>query len=225
MITRVDTPLTVVASSSAEPAEGAGEAPRRRGRPRRGEPAFPEDQVDALLVYGETALHAKTGSPCQRFPSIREVARRFGVSHTAISEYSRRKNCIQRREELQARIRAKADRQLADIRANAVVITQDDMAKVVSQVFAAFVENLEAKRIRFDTVRDLAVILELHQNLYKTAASEAEAPAGLSLEDLQSTHRGVLAQPASPEVRGDERDASSPPAAGSTFVGKGTGKL
>jgi hypothetical protein len=184
----------------------------RRGRPRGGEPAFPEDEVDALLVYGEAAVHAMTGMPCQRYPSSREIASRFGVSHTTIADYAKRKNCLRRRQELTARVRAKADQQLAEVRAKAVVVTNEDFGNLISEAFVAFAENLREKKIRFDSVRDLSELFRMHQAFNTRTAGDAAAVGGLSLEALQSKHREALADRAPPEARGEVLYPANPPA-------------
>src|SRR5206468_1929119 len=68
---------------------------RKRGRPRRADaPVVPWDQVDRLLVFGEPARDPRTGQEGVKFPSLAELAKRFGVSRNLIWRYADRSQCF-----------------------------------------------------------------------------------------------------------------------------------
>jgi hypothetical protein len=69
----------------------------RFGRPKKSEgPRFPRDEVDRLLVRGEE-VQGEEGGAERRFPSIREIARRYGVAPSLIAGYAKAHDCKNRR--------------------------------------------------------------------------------------------------------------------------------
>jgi hypothetical protein len=86
----------------AAAADDAEPAKRKRGRPPKGDPAgVPYAQVDRLLVYGEQTV-APDGMILVRYPSYRELARRFDVDHTVITRFAQRNKCLSRRQAVAA---------------------------------------------------------------------------------------------------------------------------
>ncbi|MFB1485133.1 AT hook motif domain protein [Corallococcus sp. RDP092CA] len=75
---------------------------KKLGRPTKAEgPRFPTDTVDRLLVEGEEVPSSR-GYVKRRFPSLRELAKRFGVAHSAIARYAEHHDCLGRRRHLLA---------------------------------------------------------------------------------------------------------------------------
>lgn len=75
---------------------------KKLGRPTKAEgPRFPPDTVDRLLVEGEEVPTSR-GHVKRRFPSLRELAQRFGVAHSAIARYAEHHDCLGRRKRLLA---------------------------------------------------------------------------------------------------------------------------
>ncbi|MCP3852704.1 MAG: hypothetical protein GY694_21125, partial [Gammaproteobacteria bacterium] len=71
---------------------------RKPGRPSQGEkPDVAWDQVDHLLVHGESLEEKESSLGCINYPSYRDLGQRFGVSHSLIAKYSQDHNCMQRR--------------------------------------------------------------------------------------------------------------------------------
>ena len=57
-------------------------AGRKTGRPpKRDGPKVPYDEIDKLLVHGEV-VEAESGGTTTTYPSYRELARRYGCSHS-----------------------------------------------------------------------------------------------------------------------------------------------
>ncbi|WP_254626357.1 AT hook motif domain protein [Myxococcus sp. CA039A] len=76
--------------------------PKKLGRPTKAEgPRLPHDEVDRLLVEGEEVPTTR-GRVKRRFPSLRELAERFGVAHSAVAKYAQQHDCLGRRKRLLA---------------------------------------------------------------------------------------------------------------------------
>ncbi|WP_338869352.1 AT hook motif domain protein [Myxococcus stipitatus] len=75
---------------------------KKLGRPTKAEgPRLPHDEVDRLLVEGEEVPSTR-GRVKRRFPSLRELAERFGVAHSAVARYAQQHDCLGRRKRLLA---------------------------------------------------------------------------------------------------------------------------
>jgi len=75
---------------------------KKLGRPTKAEgPRLPHDKVDKLLVEGEEVPTTR-GRVKRRFPSLRELAERFGVAHSAVARYAQQHDCLGRRKRLLA---------------------------------------------------------------------------------------------------------------------------
>ncbi|WP_434345710.1 AT hook motif domain protein [Myxococcus virescens] len=73
---------------------------KKLGRPTKAEgPRLPHDEVDRLLVEGEEVPTTR-GRVKRRFPSLRELAERFGVAHSAVARYAQQHDCLGRRKRL-----------------------------------------------------------------------------------------------------------------------------
>jgi hypothetical protein len=115
---------------------------RKRGRPRGGRgPIVPWQEADRLLVFGEVAIDEMTGRHEVRYPSYRELARRYGVSVSLIATYASKHQCIKRRHENCARARMQFEELLRKKRAEARTISivdaialVDDYMRVLEEV-------------------------------------------------------------------------------------------
>ncbi|NVJ27317.1 AT hook motif domain protein [Myxococcus sp. AM011] len=75
---------------------------KKLGRPTKAEgPRLPHDEVDRLLVEGEEVPTTR-GRVKRRFPSLRELAERIGVAHSAVARYAQQHDCLGRRKRLLA---------------------------------------------------------------------------------------------------------------------------
>ncbi|MCY1036196.1 AT hook motif domain protein [Corallococcus sp. BB11-1] len=75
---------------------------KKLGRPTKAEgPRLPHAEVDKLLVEGEEVPTTR-GRVKRRFPSLREVAQRFGVAHSSVAKYAQQHDCLGRRKRLLA---------------------------------------------------------------------------------------------------------------------------
>jgi hypothetical protein len=93
---------------------------RKMGRPRNADrPVIPWEEVDRLLVFGETVRDEETGREDVRYPSLRELGRRYGVSGALIGRYSVQHRCMERREENSARERISFEQKVVEKLADA----------------------------------------------------------------------------------------------------------
>jgi len=166
----------------------------RKGRPRKSEgPSFPIEQVDQLLVHGELVIVTEGKPPETRFPSMRELARRFEVSHTVIAEYAKQHNCILRRRQAKQRVQELADTKLIELRAEVLAVTRDDQLRIIDRYLVAFEEALKDGRVRIDNPTDYNTMCRLKLLLLGEADSRQEHDHGMpTLEELQARHQAML---------------------------------
>ena len=165
---------------------------RPAGRPRKVDgPRVPYDQLDALLVHGES-LPSEAGGTALSFPSYRELARRFGCSHSLIATYSRKRNCLRRRKEAQARVLVKTDQKLVELRATALALSRDEELQIIDEYLASFGKAVSEGRVRFDDPAHFDRFCRLKEYLQGGADSRQEIHAALSLQDLQTRHARML---------------------------------
>jgi hypothetical protein len=184
---------------------------RQNGRPRKADgPRVPYDQVDRLLVHGEVVPTEDGQNTAVVYPSNRDLARRYGCSHSVIAVYSKKHDCIRRRKEAQLRVSVKAEQKIIELRATALALSKDDALRMIDSYLLGFQEALTEKRVRFDTPTDFNTMLRLKEFILGGADSRQEIHAALSLEDIQARHQRMLraAQQTTPEERGQVLDVT-----------------
>lgn len=185
------------------------DAETKTGRPRKVDgPKVPYDEIDRLLVHGEV-VEAESGGTTVVYPSYRKLADRYGCSHSLIAQYSKKHDCIRRRKDAKARVVAKAEQKIVELRANAIAVSKDDALSIIDAYLAGFGEAIEEGRVRFDNPTDFNTMLRLKEFILGGADSRQEIHAALSLEDIQARHQRMLrvAREASNEERGEVIDA------------------
>jgi hypothetical protein len=212
-----------VAPRTAPPEAPAAEVPAVPPRtfPRRA-PDEPVDtnQLDQWLVHGETVPIQGASGVAIVYPSIAEITRRLGISRHDVMVYSREHDCERRRAEAEARVRAKVDQQLVELRAEAMVVTREKAIAICDEFAIQFYTALKDGRVRVDSVGDFNLITRLRSFLEGGADQRTELLGGLTLDDLRTRHAEFLA-----DRRGDSAatvgvvdaelvdDAETPPAA------------
>jgi hypothetical protein len=164
--------------------------PRRAGRPRKGDaPLIDYDQLDKLLVYGELAPTDDGSGTTTVFPSYRQLAERFGVSHAVISDYAKKHNCMKRRERARLRTELRVEEKMIEARAEAITVTKDRELAIIDAYLLGFERALTEGRVRFDNPTDYNTMARLKEFLLGGADSRPEVHAALSLDALQGRHR------------------------------------
>ncbi|MFZ5786914.1 MAG: hypothetical protein ACOY3Y_10775 [Acidobacteriota bacterium] len=179
---------------------------RPRGRPKRVDaPIVPWDDVDRLLVHGETVKDEETGQKSTSFPSLSELGKRYGVSKNRIWQYASKHKCLERRKESEAREQIRYDRIVSARRAEARALATSDVVRVVDAYIVGFEQALEEGKVRFDSPADLDRMVRLKELLLGNADSRQELQGGITLEAIQARHQRVRAQVdrLTPEVSGE----------------------
>jgi len=179
---------------------------KKGGRPRKADgPKVNYQQLDRLLVFGEL-VESGHSEPAVVFPSYRVLAKRFGVSHSVVSDYAKKHDCQRRRATNQARVEARTDDKLVELRSTALAVSKEQTVQVLDRFIIEFEKAMDEGRVRADSPGDLNTVVRLKEFLLGGADSRQEVHAALSLEDLQARHREMLkALEASSEAeRGDE---------------------
>jgi len=168
---------------------------RQPGRPRRGEsPLVPWNEVDRLLVFGETVTDEATGKSVQRFPTFREIGERYSVSKSLVGKYAAKHNCLKRREENRVREQLQYEKEVVKKRAKARALSTDDAVRIIDDYLQRFEEALEEGRVRFDSPADFNTMLRLKEFVEGRADSRQEIQGMLTLEEIQARHRRLRDQ-------------------------------
>ena len=110
---------------------------------------MPWNEVDELLVHGE-----KDEQGSIRFPSFRNLSKRYGVSHSSIAKYAKRHNCLLRRADSEKRKQTLSDFKLSELRAGESALQRDDMLRAIERFLIKFEQALVEDRVRCDNPTD-----------------------------------------------------------------------
>lgn len=186
--------------------DSKGNSGRKNGRPAKGDaPRVPYDELERILVFGEVVTCEDGESTTVHYPSYRDLARRYNVSNSLISVFSKKHNCMRRRQDAQSRISAKADQKLVEIRSTALALSKDDELRIIDSYLAGFEKALAEDRVRFDNPSDFNTMVRLKEFVQGGADSRQEIHAALSLEDIQARHKRMMkdVEATSAKERGD----------------------
>lgn len=157
---------------------------KKLGRPRKADPQRVDyHQLDTLLVMGEMRVDAERG-PVTEYPSYRELAKRFGISHSLVAAYSSRHNCLRRREAASEKIRKVTDEKVIARRGTALAEAKERILAIIDRFLEEFGKALEEGRVRVDSVADLNIMVRLREFLQGGPDSRQEVRGMPSLEEL-----------------------------------------
>jgi hypothetical protein len=180
---------------------------KKTGRPKKADPPrVAYHELDRLLVFGELVDDGTGRGPATVFPSYRDLAKRYGVSHSVIAAYSSRHDCLRRREAAVQRVDARADDKLVELRATTLAEAKARVIETVDRFLSDFEQALREGRVRVDSVSDFNLMVRLKEYLHGGPDSRQEVRATLSLDELQRRYREMLRRTAEgggiPEVTG-----------------------
>lgn len=179
--------------------------PKKTGRPRKGDgPRVSYQELDRLLVMGEE-VETAGGKLAVVYPTYREIARRFGVSHSLVSDYSKKHNCLRRRAVAENRVAEKVADRIVELRAQAIAVSREDALKIIDEFLIEFEKALHDGRVRTDNPSDFNLMVRLKEFLLGNADSRQEIRGAISLEEIQKRHRELLAEL---EYKDDPRETS-----------------
>jgi hypothetical protein len=168
---------------------------RKLGRPRNADrPVIPWEEVDRLLVFGETVRDEETGRETVRYPSLRDLGRRYGVSGALIGRYSVQHRCMERREENSARERISFEQKVIEKLAEARAMSTAEAIAIVDGYAQSFRNALDEGRVRADSASDFNTMMRLKEFLEGKAESRHEVHGVITLEQMQERHRALRAQ-------------------------------
>ena len=215
------TPTTSATPSPAAtlpspPASERTEERRPRGRPRKiDSPHIPYDELDRALVFGELRQSLDAGGQLVVFPTVGELAERYGVAASLISRYATEHNCKQRREIAQFRVQARVDEKLVELTADTLADVKTELKLMAAELLRQFRERLREGAVRLDDPSTFNTIGRFLLLLDGQAEGRQEVAVGLSLADLEARHRQVIeeARRFSPLEAGIEDAQLAPPSA------------
>lgn len=164
--------------------ENTEQTAKKLGRPRKADPQRVDyHQLDTLLVMGEMRVDAERG-PVTEYPSYRELAKRFGISHSLVAAYSSRHNCLRRREAASEKIRKVTDEKVIARRGTALAEAKERILAIIDRFLDEFGKALEEGRVRVDSVADLNIMVRLREFLQGGPDSRQEVRGMPSLDEL-----------------------------------------
>lgn len=175
---------SVVIPQEQQPSKKTKLPDRRGGRPKgRFDPTIDWAHIRNIFVRGE--LHEGAEGPTTVYPSLRELAKRYGVSNQRIHQKISEENWIGQRDRFQQTVTHKTDERVAEARAVATV----DGLVVLDEWIDLFRKNLQEGRVRADSLQDLNTALRLRKFLEGEAESRHESKQVITLEQLERIHQ------------------------------------
>ena len=164
---------------------------RGSGRPRRGDgPAFPRDQVFDALVYGEL-VEQEDGTTTTVYPSYREIAERYGVTVSVISEYAKSRNVPKRRELARSRFESRREEKLIELRAEVASFNDARMLSMLGGYFESAEASVKEGRMRIDSMAEIDKAWRLKSFIEGGPDSRQELRGTISLEALQQRYEAM----------------------------------
>lgn len=172
------------------------ERPKRpRGRPKRADaPNVPWDVVDRALVHGEKRPDPDSGKPRLHYPTMQELADRYGVSRNRVWQYASSRKCLERRKEAQLRERYQYDAKVATKRAEARAVASEDVFEIIDAFLERFRASLNEGSVRADSPADFDRLVRLKELLQGNADSRQSVQGALSLDVIQQRHQKLRSQ-------------------------------
>lgn len=165
------------------------------GRPPKADaPEVPWDEIDQLLVHGDVSETDDGKHSHWRYPSYRELGKKYDVSHTLIARYAKNHNCLKRREVARQQTKELSDSKLVELRADQLTIGRDDAIRTIDRFLVDFEVALAEGRVRCDNPSDFNLMVRLKAFIMGEADSRHEELGGITLADMQAAHARVLKQ-------------------------------
>ncbi len=170
----------VAAAHESDPPE------RQVGRPRgRFDPSIPWVDIENAYVWGDTIEQGPGGVFQKKYPSFRDLGRRFKVAPSLVHYYAKRGKWHDRRLAVASLSKEEFDKEAAKSRAREAV----SALGVLDVWLQKFSENVEQGKVRADSIADLNTVIRLKKFLEGDADSRTEQRVVVSLEQLQDRHR------------------------------------
>lgn len=173
-------------ASTLDAVDDAADTKPKRGRPRRGDrPPIPWDEIEKAYVCGEIVRQLDDGSFERNYPSIRELAKKFGVHRSLVGYHSRRHNWPSRRQDFRTQLRT----EIQQIRAKARALSTEDAVGILDAYLEKFRAAVDEGHVRVDSIADFNTAMRLKEFLLGGADSRQEIQGALTLEEMQARHR------------------------------------
>jgi hypothetical protein len=180
-------------TASEETSAPKAPAARPVGRPTRTTaPDVPLNELDRLLVFGELRASDVGSGQIVVFPTVTELAERFGVSTTYISRYATTHNCRARREVAVERVQARVDEKLIELNAVSIADIKTELQATALAVVREVMKNLERGGVRVDDPRTIAEMGNFILSLEGAGDRRPEGAHGISLDELRARHHQLV---------------------------------
>lgn len=152
-----------------------------------------------------------TGDEVLRYPSLGDLARRYGVSRALVWKYVQRARCYERRAKARVETLERADEKLVERIAAKRANAATDVLGVVDAFISGFRQALDDGKVRVDSALDFDRLVRLRELLVGAADSRTELQGGISLASIQERHQRLRGQAErlTPELTGTGTDAAA----------------
>jgi hypothetical protein len=160
-----------------------------------------------------------------KFPSLADLAKRYGVSHNLIWRYADRAKCFTRRDEAGLKTQARFEQKVIEQAASARALASSDVASIVDAYIGEFRKSLNEGKVRTDFPSDLDRLVRLRELVTGGPDSRSELRGELTLEAIQLRHRRLRGQVEAmpPELAGTTSQVAGEDDAGQDLGGEERG--
>jgi hypothetical protein len=129
-----------------------------------------------------------------KFPSLADLAKRYGVSRNLVWRYADRAKCFARRVEARLKTQARFEQKVIEQAASARALASSDVAGIVDAYIGEFRKALHQGKVRTDSPSDLDRLVRLKELVTGGPDSRSELRGELTLEAIQLRHRRLRGQ-------------------------------
>ena len=143
------------------------------------------EAVENEYVWGETLSQRPDGSYVRKYPTFKQLGKKFGVAPSVVHYYAKRGNWADRRLSAIKQTKEEFDSELAKSRARGTL----NVIETLDLWIEKFSQALQANKVDTSTVADLNTVARLRNFLMGGGDSRQETKVEITLEMLHQRHQ------------------------------------